>query len=162
MQRLAAVVAALAAGVWAGVLVCIGAIAAPAAFAVLARQDAGHLVSRMFMVEAYLSLALAMLLFFIERRRTRDAAEAGTGSHVSANLLLLLVTLFCTVAGYFAIEPMMATARLGQGPWSYGALHAASASLFVLKGLLVLLLAWRLTTDVRLLAIKPSATSTIS
>jgi uncharacterized protein DUF4149 len=162
MQRLAAVVSALVAGIWAGVLASIGAIAAPAAFAVLARQDAGHLVSRMFMVEAYLSLALAMLLFFIERRRTRDAAEAGTGSHVSANLVLLLGTLFCTVAGYFAIEPMMAAARVGQGPWSYGALHAASASFFVLKGLLVLVLAWRLTASAGLLTFRPSATSTTS
>ena len=154
MQRLSALVAALVAGIWAGVLVSIGAIAAPAAFAVLARPDAANLVGRMFMVEAYLSLALAMLLFFIERRRTRDAAEAGTGSHVSANLVLLLGTLFCTVAGYFAIEPMMAAARLGQGPWTLGALHAASVSLFVLKGLLVLALAWRLTPVIR-----PSATS---
>ena len=142
------------AGVWAGMLACIAAIAAPAAFATLARADAGRFVGRVFLVEAYLSLALAVLLFLIERRRTRDAAEAGKGSLFSANLVLLLGTLFCTVAGYFAIEPMMAAARLGQGPWSLGALHAASVSLFVLKGLLVLALAWRLTA-----ALRPSATS---
>jgi hypothetical protein len=154
MQRVATVVA----GVWAGALACIGAIAAPAAFATLAQPDAGRLVSRVFMVEAYTSLALAVLLFLIERRRIRDAAEAGAGSLFSTNLVLLLGTLFCTVAGYFAIEPLMAAARAGQGgPWSYGALHAASASLFVLKGLLVLALAWRLTA-----AVKPSATSTTS
>ncbi len=147
-------VAGLVAGVWAGVLACIGAIAAPAAFATLARADAGRLVQRLFMVEAYLSLALAVLLFLIERRRTRDAAEAGAGSLLSANLVLLLGTLFCTVAGYFAIEPMMVQARAGQGPWSFGALHAASSGLFVLKGLLVLVLAWRLTA-----AVRPSATS---
>ena len=153
MQRVATVVA----GVWAGALACIGAIAAPAAFATLSSPDAGRFVSRVFMVEAYTSLAFAVLLFLIERRRTRDAAEAGAGSLFSANLVLLLGTLFCTVAGYFAIEPMMAAARAGQGPWSYGALHAASASLFVLKGLLVLALAWRLTA-----AVRPSATSTTS
>jgi hypothetical protein len=154
IQRLASAVA----GVWAGVLACIGAIAAPAAFATLARADAGRLVARVFMVEAYLSLALAVLLFLIERRHTRDAAEAGVGSLFSANLVLLLGTLFCTVAGYFAIEPMMAAARTGEGPWSYGALHAVSASLFVAKGLLVLALAWRLTASVGP-TIKPSATS---
>ena len=142
------------AGVWAGVLACIAAIAAPAAFATLARADAARFVGRVFLVEAYLSLALAVLLFLIERRRTRDAAEAGGGSLFSANLALLLGTLFCTVAGYFAIEPMMAAARLGQGPWTLGALHAVSVSLFVLKGLLVLALAWRLTA-----AVRPSVTS---
>jgi hypothetical protein len=145
-------VATVIAGAWSGVLVCIGAIAAPAAFATLARADAGRLVGRFFMVEAYLSLALAVLLFLIERRRTRDAAEAGQVSLLSANLVLLLGTLFCTVAGYFAIEPMMAAARAGQGPWSFGALHAVSSGLFALKGVLVLALAWRLTRSVRLSA----------
>ena len=144
--------AALVAAGWAGALACIGAIAAPAAFATLARLDAGRFVGRVFMVEAYLSLAVAVLLFLIERRRSRDAAEAGAGSLFSADLVLLLGTLFCTVAGYFAIEPMLAAARAGQGPWSFGALHAASSSLFALKALLVLALAWRLTASVRLSA----------
>ena len=151
----------MVAAAWGGVLVCIGAIAAPAAFATLARADAGRLVARVFMVEAYLSLAVAVLLFLIERRRTRDAAEAGQGSLLSANLVLLLGTLFCTVAGYFAIEPMMEAARAGQGPWSFGALHATSSGLFALKGLLVIVLAWRLTAAARP-AITPSATSTTS
>jgi len=141
------------AGAWAGVLVCIGAIAAPIAFETLARVDAGRFVNRVFMTEAYVSLAIAMLLFAIERRRTRDAAEAGVGSHVSADLLLLLGTVFCTVGGYFAIQPMLEAARAGQGRWSFGALHAASSALFVLKGLLVVALAWRFAT------VRTSATS---
>jgi hypothetical protein len=64
----------------------------------------------------------------------------------SANLMLILGTLFCTVAGYFAVQPMMEAARAGQGSVSFGALHAVSSSFFVLKGLLVLTLAWRLTS----------------
>jgi hypothetical protein len=137
--------AALVAGLWAGVLACIGLIAAPAAFATLAtRADAGRVVARVFAREAYLSIALALLLFVIERRHARLAAEAGTGSVLSTNLVLLLGTLFCTVAGYFALQPMMEAARAGKGAWSFGALHAVSLALFVLKGLLVLALAWRL------------------
>ena len=136
-------IAAVLAGLWAGVLVCIASIAAPAAFATLARADAGRRVGRVFMTEAYLSIAMAVVLFAIERQRTRDLAESGRGSVLSANLVLLLGTLFCTVAGYFAIEPMMVAARVGQGPWSLGALHAASVGFFVLKGVLVLVLAWR-------------------
>jgi hypothetical protein len=57
----------------------------------------------------------------------------------------LLGVLFCTVAGYFAIQPMMAAARAGQGSLSFGALHGISSAFFVLKGLLVLALAWRLS-----------------
>jgi len=62
------------------------------------------------------------------------------------NLVLLLGTLFCTIAGYFAVQPMVAAARAGQGTLSFGTLHAVSASLFALKGLLVLALAWRLSS----------------
>jgi Domain of unknown function (DUF4149) len=141
IRRAASVVAAL----WAGVLLCVGAIAAPSAFATLAMADAGHFVSRVFEEEAYLSLGAALVLFVIERQRSRDAAAAGVGSVFSANLVILLGTLFCTVAGYFAVIPMMQAARAGQGSVSFGVLHAVSGGFFVLKGLLVLTLAWRLT-----------------
>ena len=133
------------AALWAGVLLCIGAIAAPSAFATLGVVDAGRFVGRMFAQEAYLSLALALLLFVVERQRSRDAAAAGTGSVMSVNIVLLLGTLFCTVAGYFAVLPMLEAARAGQGTVSFLALHAISGGLFALKGLLVLALAWRLS-----------------
>ena len=147
--RLAAPLASVGAGIWAGILLCIGAIAAPAAFAVLAPADAGHVVARMFAQEAYLSLALAIVLFIIERQHSRSAAAAGIGSVFSANLVLLLGTLFCTVAGYFAVQPMMAAARAGQGTVSFMTLHAVSTGLFALKGLLVLVLAWRFAAALR-------------
>ena len=138
-------VAALLAGLWAGVILAIGLIGAPAGFAVLATPaEAGRVAGRMFAVEAPLSLALAVVIFLLERRRARDEAEAGRGSQFNANMLLALGALFCTVAGYYAIQPMMAAARAGQGAWSFGVLHAASTVFFALKGLLVLALAWRL------------------
>jgi len=138
--------AAVVAGLWAGILLCIGAIAAPSAFATLVPADAGRVVARMFMQEAYLSLGVAIVLFVIERQRTRQGAAAGGGSVFSLNLVLLLGTLLCTIAGYFAVQPMMAAARAGQGTVSFMTLHAVSASLFTLKGLLVLALAWRLSS----------------
>jgi len=138
-------IAALLAGLWAGTVLAIGLIGAPAGFAVLpAPAEAGRVAGRMFAVEAPLSLALAVVIFLLERRRARDEAEAGRGSQFNANMLLALGALFCTVAGYYAIQPMMAAARAGQGAWSFGALHAASTVFFGLKGLLVLALAWRL------------------
>jgi Domain of unknown function (DUF4149) len=138
--------AAVAAGLWAGILLCIGALAAPSAFATLAPADAGRFVARLFMQEAYLSLGVAIVLFAIERQRTRQVAAVGAGSVFNANLVLLLGTLFCTVAGYFAVQPMMAAARAGQGTVSFMTLHAVSGGLFALKGLLVLSLAWRLSS----------------
>ena len=143
-MRVASRFATLIAGLWTGILVCIGAIAAPAAFATLARPDAGRFVNRLFEQDAYVSIALAVLLLAIERQRSRDASAAVNGSVFSANLMLLLGTLFCTVAGYFAVQPMLEGARAGQSAISFGMLHAISAGFFVLKGLLVLALAWRL------------------
>jgi hypothetical protein len=144
MRGAASRAAALGSGLWAGVLLCIGIIATPAAFATLATLDAGNFVRRVFQQEAYLSIVVALVLIVIERQRSRDAAEAGTGSVMSANILILFGTLFCTVAGYFALQPMMEAAKAGQGSVSFGALHAVSSSFFLIKGLLILVLAWRL------------------
>lgn len=133
-------------GLWAGMMLTVGLLAAPSLFATLPAPEAGRAAGRIFAQEAYASLGFAVLLFFIERRQARLAAGAGQGSVLSTNLLLVLGTLFCTVAGYFALQPMMAAARAGQGAWSFATLHAVSAALFGLKGLLVLTLAWRVTT----------------
>ena len=132
------------AGVWAGVLVCIAVIAAPAGFAVAARDVAGRVAARIFAQEAYLSLGLAVALFLIVRSIGRSRAVGGAGSVLGADVFLVLGTLVCTVAGYFALQPMMEAARAGQGALSFGALHGLSAGFFALKGLLVLSLAWRL------------------
>ena len=131
------------AAAWAGALLCLAALAAPAAFATLSAADAGRVAGRLFAHEATLSLVLALLLFVVEQKRARHAAEAGSGSVLSAAMLLLLGTIFCTVAGYYAVQPMMAAARLGQGPWSFGALHAVSAVFYAIKIGLVIALAWR-------------------
>ena len=132
------------AGLWAGVLLCIAFIATPAPFAVLAKADAGRVVARIFAQEAYLSIALAVVLFLIVRKQARIAARSGTGSVLSTNVLLVFGALFCTVAGYFGVQPMLEAARAGEGAFSFGTLHTASVVFFALKGLLVLALAWRL------------------
>ncbi|MDT7836693.1 DUF4149 domain-containing protein [Aquabacterium sp. OR-4] len=130
---------------WAGALLCIGLVATPAPFATLATADAGRVVSRILAQEAWLSLVLGVTLLLLARRQARQAAQAQGASAFSTDMLLLLGTLFCTVAGYFAIQPLMPAARAGQGPFSFGQLHLASASFFVLKALLVMALAWRVS-----------------
>lgn len=131
------------AGLWAGALLCIALIATPAPFVVLASADAGRVVARIFAQEAHLSLMLAVWLFLITRRRARRSA-AGGGSVLDADVLLVLGTLFCTVAGYFALQPMLADARAGTAALSFGTLHGLSVGFFALKTGLVLVLAWRL------------------
>lgn len=135
LYRARAVLAAL----WGGLLVCVAAVAAPSAFAVLERAQAGKLVGRVFELDAQIGLGLGLLLLMMERRLQRDTA----GPVVTPNLLLPMAALFCTVAGYYGIQPLMEAARAGQGAWSFGALHAVSSLFFGLKTLAVLALAWR-------------------
>lgn len=124
-------------GLWAGWLLCVALLATPAPFALLAKAEAGRVVGRMLAQEAYTSLALGVLLVVLERL----AARRGGGAQFSAGFGLALGALFCTVAGYFALQPMMADARAGSGPLSFGQLHALSAVFYGLKCVLVLALA---------------------
>ena len=135
------------AAVWVGVIIAVGAVAAPTLFATFDRQIAGQGAGRIFGVEARLSLAFAVVLFMTERRRVRDLVESGVQiSVVSPNLLLTLGALFLTVFGEFALHPMIQAAKTGHATaLSFGALHGISASLFWLKALLVGVLAWRMT-----------------
>jgi hypothetical protein len=130
--------------VWLGGLACIGAIAAPASFAVLSRADAGRVNGRIFAIEAWVSIALALLLWGLERARARRAAAAGQGSVLSTEMVLLLGALLCTFLAAFGVQPLIEAARQGQAvPLGFGPLHGISVGLFGLKLLLVAALAWR-------------------
>ena len=126
-------------GCWAGALLCLALIAAPAIFALLERADAGRVVSRIFLHEAWLSLVLGLVLLVLERLR----ASRGLNSAMSAEILLTLGTMFCTLAGYFAVQPFMTAARAGESALSFGQLHAIRALFFGSKILLLGALAWR-------------------
>jgi hypothetical protein len=139
LQRIRVVLAAL----WLGLVVTLATVAAPTAFAVLERTLAGRVAGQMFRIEATVGLGLAMLLFLIERRVAMRRAATGQGSVLSAEIVLVLGALFCTVLGYFALQPLMEAARAGQGAYSFGMLHGVSSALFALKGLLLLVLLWR-------------------
>jgi hypothetical protein len=128
---------------WAGALICIAAIATPAAFATLSTADAGQVVGRIFAQEAYASLAIGLALLLLERRYAIVRAQRDDGSRFSTDMLLVLTALFCTIAGYFAVQPLMGAARAGHGVFSFGQLHAVSLGLFALKIVVVLALALR-------------------
>jgi hypothetical protein len=127
------------AGLWCGMLIGVGLVGAPAGFAVAPVEIAGRSAARMFAIEAHASLAIAVVLLLALRRLT-------TKGGLDTNLLLVLGSLFCTIAGYFVLQPLMAAARAGEGVLSFGALHGLSAAFFALKAVLVLALAWRLTS----------------
>ena len=144
MSALAERLRRLLPGVWLGLLLAIGALSAPASFALVARAEAGRLNAYLFVREGWVSVALALLLVLLERTRARRAAAAGRGSALSAELLLLLGTLVCTLAGAHGVQPLMEQARAGvPGAPGFGTLHAISVGLYGLKLLLVAALAWR-------------------
>jgi hypothetical protein len=126
-------------GLWAGWLLCVALLATPAPFATLAPADAGRVAARMLAEDAYVGLALGVVLLLLERAQARRSG----GSQFTPGVGLVLGAIFCVVAGYFAVLPMMASARAGQGPLSFGQLHAVSMAFFGLKLALVAALAWR-------------------
>jgi hypothetical protein len=133
-------------GVWVGLLLTVALIATPAPFATLVQADAGRVVARVLSNEAYASLVFGIALLLIERRAASAAADAGQGSQFSAGVVLALGALFCTVAGYFALQPVMEQARAGTsgpGAMNFAQLHAVSAGFYLVKVGLVAALTWR-------------------
>jgi hypothetical protein len=103
-------------------IMAVGAMAAPSLFAVLERQVAGQGAGQILPWRP-VSLALAIVLFVIERRRVRDLAAEGGSPASRGQLLLVLSALFLTVFGQFALHPMIEAAKAGQAtPLSFGAL----------------------------------------
>lgn len=142
----------LLSGLWAGMLLTIGGMAAPTLFTLLERASAGRVAQRYFFLESRASLVLVAALILIERMLARRAMQqsleagaraAASSSLLSINLGLLLLALGCTIVGYDVLQPMMEVARAGGGGASFAALHGFSAGLFLLKTVLVLVLAWR-------------------
>ena len=133
-------------GIWFGLLAAIAFVATPAAFKALDVAQAGLVVRRIFEWEAGLSLAFGLLILVIERRAGLARHHQSGASQFSAEMMLAMGALFCTVAGYYGLQPMMEIARAGgASSLTFGQLHALSMAFFSAKGLLVLALAWKAT-----------------
>ena len=134
-------------GVWFGVLLAIALIATPAASMSLDRTSFGAVARAIFAREAPTSLVLGVVLLVIERRDALARHMATGVSQFSTEMVLAIVALFCTVAGYYGLEPMMEQARSGAAATSltFLQLHALSLAFFGAKGLAVLALAWKAT-----------------
>ena len=131
-------------GLWFGLLLAIAAIATPAASGALDKAAFGAVARAIFAREAPASLVLGIVLLVIERRDAL-ARHLETGvSQFSSEMTLAIVALFCTVAGYYGLLPMMEQAHAGGATsLSFLQLHAISLAFFGAKGLAVLALAWK-------------------
>jgi Domain of unknown function (DUF4149) len=117
---------ALLAAVWLGVLLCVAGIATPAGFAVLGPAEGGRVAGRILASEAATSLVLGACLLVLHRWDARGVAHEVPRARFDGVLALAAGAVFCTVAGYYALQPMMADARAGKGALSFGQLHAVS------------------------------------
>jgi hypothetical protein len=136
---------------WAGALLMLALAVGPTAFGQLPSPVAGALMGRLFAIEAPLSCVVAVLGLVLHRRIQSDADDlrdpgSPPPSVLTFDVMLLAGVLFCTVAGYYGLQPSMAAARSGgQGGLSFGALHGISMAFFAIKIALLVVLSWRAT-----------------
>ncbi len=133
------------AGAWLGETAAIGFIVAPTLFARLPQADAGRVLARLFELDATVGLAAGAVLAIVGLQLGQHLAERQASSRFGLELGLALAALGCVVVGYYALQPLMESARVGQGPLSFGALHAISMVFFVVRLVAVGVLAWRLS-----------------
>ena len=140
------------------VLLAIDLIAAPPASGTLERASFGAVARAIFAREAPASLVLGMLILMLERRAAFDRHQATGVSQFSAEMMLALGALFCTVAGYYGLQPMMEQARAGgDSALTFMQWHAVSLAFFGVKALLALALAWRATRPAPRADLRPSS-----
>ena len=138
----------LVATLWAGSLWTVGFVVAPTLFATLSdRMLAGTIAGSLFRVEAWLSIACALILLALLQW------GAGTLEPKRRRLLgaLVLSMLVCTLVSYFGITPLMAELR-AQAPSGvmddamrsrFGMLHGISTLIFAVQSLLAGVLIWK-------------------
>ena len=143
MDRLLESLRRLLPGLWAGGLLCLALIATPALFALLDKAQAVLVAARLLQAEAFTSLALGVVLLVLERLRARDAVVQRRGSQFSTGMVLALGALFCTVLGYFVMQPVMTLARSGETSFSPMQAHVVSVVCYAIKTVLVLWMSLR-------------------
>jgi len=133
---------------WTGSLWTVGYLVAPTLFATLSdRMLAGTIAGSIFRVEAWFSVACALLLFFLVKALPDgDAARQRI-------LWLPVAMLACTLLGYFCLQPFMAALRETAGPGGvmassarmrFGILHGVSSALYLIQSLLGAMLVLRI------------------
>lgn len=123
---------------WAGSLWTVCGIVAPQLFATLPeRRLAGQMAARLFHIETWLGVVIAILLIAL-----LIARRALVGS--KAVLWLILLTAGAPLLSELLLGPMMDAARAANDMARFGMLHGVSAALFLVACLSALALVWKL------------------
>jgi hypothetical protein len=129
---------------WVGSLWTIGYLVAPALFATLSdRVLAGIIAGSLFRIQAWLSVACAMVLIVLVIMSPADT-DSSSGQR-KLGLGLVVAMLACTAVGYFGLQPFMAALRESAGPGGvlssdaktqFGVLHGMSSGIYLIQSLL--------------------------
>ena len=138
----------LVATLWAGSLWTIGFVVAPTLFATLSdRVLAGNIAGSLFRVEAWLSIACALVLLAL-LQWAPGALDLRRRRLLAALVLSMLV---CALLSHFGITPLMSELK-AQAPSGimddamrsrFGMLHGVSSLVFAVQSLLAGVLIWK-------------------
>lgn len=122
---------------WAGSLWTVCGIVAPQLFATLPeRKLAGQMAARLFHIETWLGVVVAVVLIAIFAARKAFATS-------KTILWLILLTAGAPLASELILGPMMNAARAANDMARFGMLHGVSAVLFFTACLSGLALVWK-------------------
>ncbi|MFK3738936.1 DUF4149 domain-containing protein [Massilia sp. TN1-12] len=130
----------LLAALWAGSIWGVSYLAAPSAFAVLDSTSAGSVVATMLTREAWLSIALALLLAIVLLRSPDLDARRRRWLWWCIGGMLL-----CSMIVYLGLQPVMAAIRASAGPagvraspqWTtFATLHGLSQLCYLVESIL--------------------------
>jgi len=135
---------------WIGSLWTTGYVVAPTLFATLSDKVlAGTIAGKLFRIEAWLSLACAILMLLL----LRFYASEENPKIRKQMFWLVLGMLACTLVGYFGLQPFMSTLRESAGAGGvmspgartqFGILHGVSSAFYLIQSLLGAVLVWKL------------------
>ncbi|HTN66702.1 MAG TPA: DUF4149 domain-containing protein [Burkholderiaceae bacterium] len=140
----------LVATLWVGSGWTIGYLVAPTLFATLPDPlQAGRIAGSLFRLEAWLSIACAIVLLALSAAsRQRDG-----GAGYRSQMTLVALMLVCTLIGYFGLQPLMEGLRetaSASGLMSeairtrFAMLHGIAGVLYLFQSVLGIALIWRI------------------
>ncbi len=147
LQRILTVLA----GLWVGGLITVGYIVTPMLFTTLGdRQVAGLVAGNIFRAEAYLSIAISLILMIAANFLISKGENA-----YRVIRWILLAMLACAIGAGLVLVPWMSSLRdqanasnisvmASSSATLFSRLHGISSILFVMQSLLGIALLWRL------------------
>lgn len=134
------------AGIWLGMQVMAGYVAAPVLFKSLPKLQAGAIAGELFSVVSYTGLVVWASVYFIGQR------AASVRNLPSINGKLIAVLWLGLAANQFLVTPVIEAHKTQATNWllnltggSFGMWHGISSLIYMICAILALVLVWRIS-----------------